>query len=82
MFSLMTETRLADSTKLNLATSFSDFSKGYSNLYAASYDEEETPDQVTLDGYVDSTERQRTNIAGTLITEFSFASASHGPCWY
>lgn len=77
MFSLLTETRLADSTKLNLATSFSDFSKGYSNLYAASYDQEGTPDRVTLDGYVDSTERQNTNIAGTLVTEFSLARAHH-----
>ena len=77
MFSLLSEMRLADSTKLNMTASFSDFSKSYSNLYAASYDEEETPDQVTLDGYVDSTERQSTNIAGTLITEFSFASAHH-----
>ena len=77
MFSLLSEMRLADSTKLNMTASFGDFSKSYSNLYAASYDEEETPDQVTLDGYVDSTERQSTNIAGTLITEFSFASAHH-----
>ena len=77
MFSLLTETRFGDSTKLNLATSFSDFSKGYSNLYAASYDQEGAPDQVTLDGYVDSTERQSTNIAGTLVTEFSLARAHH-----
>ena len=56
---------------------YSDFDKLYQNLYASGYDQAATPNEVTLDGYVDTTQRQSFNLSGNLISEFKTGSIGH-----
>ena len=51
--------------------------KLYQNFYAASYNEAEAPDEVTLDGYVDTTQRENLILSGNLISEISFGNVEH-----
>lgn len=54
---------------------YGDYDKAYQNFYASGYD----PDTniVTLDGYVDTTQRQSFNLSGNLIGEFSTGGIEH-----
>ena len=77
MFSVQAESWFTDSTKMNFIASINDFSKAYNNFYVAAYDQIAAPDRVTLDGYVDSTDRDNANLAATLITEFEAGTTHH-----
>ena len=58
----------SETLKLNVSAFYGDYDKLYQNFYAASgYDEENTPDEVTLDGYVDTTERQNTIFTANIV---------------
>ncbi|MEP5937014.1 MAG: TonB-dependent siderophore receptor [Erythrobacter sp.] len=63
------------SVKGNLTASYGDYDKVYSNLYAANFDE--AANVVTLDGYVDTTQRKNFVIAGNLVGEFDTGSVHH-----
>ena len=65
----------SESVKGNLTASYGDYDKVYSNLYAANYDE--AANVVTLDGYVDTTQRKNFVIAGNLVGEFDTGSVHH-----
>ena len=56
---------------------FGDYDKAYANFYASGYDQENTPDRVTLDGYVDTTQRQNFILSGNLIGEFDTGRIGH-----
>ena len=71
------EHRFSDSMKGKVTALYGDYDKLYQNFYAASYDEANFPDVVTLDGYVDTTQRENLILSGNLIKEVSFANMSH-----
>ena len=69
--------RFSDTIKGNLSVFYGDYDKLYQNFYAAKYNQAETPDEVTLDGYVDTTQRENFQISGNVITEFQTGNATH-----
>ena len=71
------EHRFSDSMKGKVTALYGDYDKLYQNFYAASYSEANFPDVVTLDGYVDTTQRENLTLSGNLIKEVSFANMSH-----
>lgn len=71
------EHRFSDSMKGKVTVLYGDYDKLYQNFYAASYSEANSPGVVTLDGYVDTTQRENLILSGNLIKEVSFANMSH-----
>lgn len=67
----------SDNLKGNLKFSYGDYEKSYQNFYASGYDQVNTPDVVTLDGYVDTTDRQNTILTADLLGNFDFAGTQH-----
>lgn len=69
--------RFSDTAKAKVTAFYGDYDKFYQNFYAASYEEGNSPDVVTLDGYVDTTQRENLILSANLIKEASFAMMSH-----
>ncbi|MEE4330297.1 MAG: TonB-dependent siderophore receptor, partial [Wenzhouxiangella sp.] len=63
--------------KGNLSAFYGDYDKLYQNFYASGYDEVNSPDVVTLDGYVDTTDRQNLILSGNLIGQFFTGRIEH-----
>ena len=68
-------TEFSDTSKANLSVVSSEFKKMYKNYYASAYDTGATV--VTMDGYLDPTERENTIISGNLVNEIVIGSATH-----
>lgn len=66
-----------DSLKGNFSVFYGDYDKMYQNFYASAYDQELKPDEVTLDGYLDTTQRENIILAGNLIGEFETVGIGH-----
>ena len=77
LFKALVQHRFSDTIKGNLSVFYGDYDKLYQNFYAAKYNQAETPDEVTLDGYVDTTQRENFQISGNVITEFQTGNATH-----
>lgn len=69
--------QFSENVKGNFAVFFGDYDKVYSNFYASSYDQLGSPDVVTLDGYIDTTQRQNLILSGSLVSEFGTGSVNH-----
>jgi len=69
--------QFSDSLKGNFNASYDDYDKLYQNFYASGYDQAATPDQVTLDGYVDTTQRKNLILSANLISEFYTGNVGH-----
>ena len=67
----------SDTLKGNFSAFYGDYDKLYQNFYASGYNQAATPDLVTLDGYVDTTDRQNLILSGNLIGEFLTHDISH-----
>ncbi len=67
----------SDTLKGNFSAFYGDYDKLYQNFYASGYNQTATPDLVTLDGYVDTTDRQNLILSGNLIGEFLTHDISH-----
>ncbi len=67
----------SDTLKGNASVFYGDYDKLYQNLYASGYNQAATPDVVTLDGYVDTTDRQNLILSGNLIGELSTGDINH-----
>lgn len=63
--------------KGNFSAFYGDYDKLYSNFYAVGYDETVAPNVVTLDGYVDTTQRQNLVLSGNMIGEFATGWINH-----
>ena len=63
--------------KGNFTAFYGDYDKLYQNFYASGYDQTNTPDLVTLDGYLDTTQRQNLILSGNLVSEFNMGTISH-----
>lgn len=62
--------QFSDNVKGNFSAFYGDYDKLYQNFYVSSYDEADTPDEVTLDGYLDTTQRKNMILSGNVIGEF------------
>jgi catecholate siderophore receptor len=69
--------QFSDSTKGKVTFFYGDYDKSYQNFYASGYTEASTPNEVTLDGYVDTTQRQNTVLSGSLINESILGGTRH-----
>ena len=56
---------------------YGDYDKLYQNFYVSGYNQAATPDQVTLDGYVDTTRRENLILSGNLVGEFRTGGIGH-----
>ncbi len=65
------------SLKANFSAFLGDYDKLYQNFYASSYKQATTPTEVTLDGYVDATQRKNLILSGNFIGEFSTGGINH-----
>lgn len=66
----------ADFLKGNFSVFYGDYDKVYQNFYASGFNVA-TPDEVTLDGYIDTTDRQNLILSGNLVGEFATGSVNH-----
>jgi len=67
----------SENLKVNASAFYGDYDKVYSNFYASGYDAVNTPDQVTLDGYVDEVERENLILSANLVGAFETGSLAH-----
>ena len=67
----------SENLKGNFSAFYGDYDKLYQNFYASGYNQAATPDQVTLDGYVDATKRENLVLSGNLIGEFATGFINH-----
>lgn len=67
----------SENLKGNFSLFYGDYDKLYQNFYASSYKQDATPDEVTLDGYVDTTVRGNLAVSGNLIGEFGAGAINH-----
>ena len=77
LFKAMVQHRFSDAMKGNFSVFYGDYDKMYQNFYAAKYDQSKTPNEVTLDGYVDTTQRENLQISGNVIAELQTGIATH-----
>lgn len=61
--------------KGNVNVFYGDYDKVYSNFYASNYDQD--LNEVQLDGYIDTTQRQNFIVSSNLVSEFSALGAEH-----
>ena len=73
----MLQHRFNDSLKGRFSAFYGDYDKVYSNFYASGYNPEVTPNFVTLDGYVDTTQRRNLILSGDLVGEFAMGGFNH-----
>ena len=69
--------KFSDNMKANVGVFYGDYDKLYENFYASGYDQVNSPDVVTLDGYIDTTRRQNFILSGNLIGELNTGSVHH-----
>jgi catecholate siderophore receptor len=77
LFRANVQHQFSDVLKGNFSAFYGDYDKLYENFYASSYDQANTPDEVTLDGYIDTTQRQNLILSGNLIGEFETGTFGH-----
>ena len=67
----------SENLKANFSAFYGDYDKLYQNFYASSYKQAATPNEVTLDGYVDATNRENLMLTGNLIGEVATGFINH-----
>ena len=77
VFRAMLQHNFTENLKGNFNVLYGDYDKSYQNIYASGYDEANTPDLVTLDGYVDTTERENLVLSTNLVGEFKTGGIKH-----
>lgn len=77
LFRAALQHEFSENLKGNFSAFYGDYDKLYQNFYASGYDQVNSPDVVTLDGYVDTTDRQNLILSGNLIGEFLVGNMEH-----
>ncbi|MDN3651622.1 TonB-dependent siderophore receptor [Thalassotalea ponticola] len=75
VFRASLEHNLSAGLKLNVSGQYGDFDKLYSNFYASDYDQQ--TNIVTLDGYIDGTQRDSLTLSTNLVGEFDTVGIEH-----
>lgn len=63
--------------KANFTAFYGDYDKFYQNFYVSGYDQANAPDVVTLDAYVDTTQRENLILTGNLVGELAIGDINH-----
>lgn len=77
LFRVSLQHSFADNMKGIFSAFYGDYDKLYQNFYASAYDQLNTPNEVTLDGYIDTTERQNLVLSTNLVGEFALGNIKH-----
>lgn len=77
LFRVSLQHDFSENLKANFSAFYGDYDKLYQNFYASGYDQAATPNQVTLDGYVDTTRRENLILSGNLVGEFDTGRIHH-----
>ena len=77
LFRAALQHEFSSTIKGNFSAFYGDYDKLYQNFYASGYDQANSPDVVTLDGYLDTTQRENLILSGNLIGEFVSGSVYH-----
>ena len=77
LFRAALQHEFSDNLKGNFSAFYGDYDKLYQNFYASGYDQTNSPDVVTLDGYLDTTQRENMIISGNLIGQFFTGNIEH-----
>jgi catecholate siderophore receptor len=75
VFRAAVEHQFSDELKGNFSAFYGDYDKVYSNFYASGYDQ--ATNVVTLDGYIDTTQRENLILSANLVGEFEAAGFGH-----
>lgn len=75
VFRANVEHQFDDNLKGNFSAFYGDYDKVYSNFYAAGYDA--AAQTVTLDGYIDNTQRDSAIFSGNLVGEYETGDIGH-----
>lgn len=67
----------SDSLKGNFSAFYGDYDKLYQNFYVSGYDQATSPFEATLDGYLDTTQRENLILSGNLIWEVATGDIYH-----
>lgn len=71
------EHEFTDNVKGNFSAFYGNYDKLYENFYASGYDQTNTPDVVTLDGYIDTTDRENLILSANVVGEVATGSVTH-----
>ena len=77
LFRAAVQHRFSENVKGNLSAFYGDYDKLYQNFYASGYEEATDPNEVELDGYLDTTQRQNAVLSGNLISQFDTGRVGH-----
>ena len=77
LFRAAVQHNFSDNLKGNFSAFYGDYDKFYGNFYASGYDEANTPNVVTLDGYEDTTDRENLILSGNLVGEAVTGNIGH-----
>ncbi len=77
LFRAAVQHQFSDTVKGNVSAFYGDYDKFYGNFYASGYDGANTPNQVTLDGYEDQTNRENLILSGNLVAEGTTGGIGH-----
>jgi len=69
--------QFSENLKANVSAFYGDYEKMYQNFYASSYDAVNTPELVTLDGYIDNTDRKNMILSANLVGQTEIAGFSN-----
>jgi len=73
-FRALLQHSFSDTLKGIFSASYTDYDKLYKNWYAKKYDGD---DEITFDGYIDTTKRQNLVLSGNLVAEFEQGDVNH-----
>ena len=77
LFRAAVQHNFSDNLKGNVSAFYGNYDKFYGNFYASGYDEANTPNVVTLDGYEDTTDRENLILSGNLVGEAVTGNIGH-----
>ena len=77
LFRAIIQHDFSDEMKGNFSAFYGDYDKLYQNFYVSGYDPVASPNEVTLDGYLDTTRRENLILSGNLIREIATGSINH-----
>ena len=69
--------RFSQDIKGNLSAFYGDYDKLYQNFYVSGYDQVAAADRVTLDGYLDTSQRENLILSGNVVGNLAVGSLTH-----
>lgn len=76
-FRALLQHSFSDTLKGIFSASYTDYDKLYQNFYAKDYDPSNVGQEITFDGYIDTTKRQNLVLSGNLVAEFEQGDVNH-----